>query len=376
MSPSPRFAVTLAALAALTTPSAAHATVTALRWSYTGDCSAVKTHNARPEDVVTLVVGETLDLEVLGNGAPTFAGPLADPPSIVAPGGIAASLVSSTATSLTLRLVGRSETPARTVQMVRVLRGPLPLAQVALNVVARPRIESIRLAIPGAESLRSVKIAAAAAYTLKLTGVGLKDLSRISSVGTSEIGFAEREGVFRLLPKPASSTKLGQVAPANFRWALDSCPVSGSPDAGLDIEIPGGPGVLGNVENALQDRTVICGTEARNAIDGSWCAKLPANAGPDGAYVSAPPFRWRVGVSAGTFGGAFEARLGPRGGAPIDTKTVPFLKPGDTVTFETPRAPARRHVRTDAACPGCFDLGGAPTLSEELRYDVTFSPSP
>jgi hypothetical protein len=256
-----------------------------------------------------------------------------------------------------------------------VVRGPLVLAQVALNVVVRPRILSIRLAIPGAESLRSARIAAAAAYTLKLTGAGLKDLSRISSGGTTELGFLEREGVFWLLPKLSNATKLGQVTPANFRWALDSCPVSGPQDATLDIEIPEGSGVFGHVENDLQLRTVMCGTEARNVIDDSWCAALPANAGPDGAVVDAPPIRWIVRPMSGVLVGAFEARLNDTRGHSFDARTVPFLMPGASVTLETPRPVSPRRVRKDATCPGCFDLGGAPQQSEETRHEVRIAPS-
>ncbi len=372
----------------LTVP--ARAEITAIRYSYPGDCSAQKARTAGPNDAVTLVYGEPLDLDLLGTGlegkaqltglaAGADKGPLVEAPS-----GITPTILSASQTRVLVRLLAKGSPPARTTPPIplKLVRGTTTLGTFQVRVAVRPRIDRIRLGIPGTESLGAAKLIHGTVYPLNLDGVGLagRSISARPRQAGENFGVGdflrEKDGSFQLVTIGGVHI---QIAPATFLWALDSCPLKGPGDAALDVSWDLDTGVGVRVERQAFPRPVSCGTEFRNAIDGSWCATLPPPAPRSEAVVDAPPLRWTVFGSPDNVTGAFTASLKGRGSfATVATRAVRFLRPGESITFETPRPGLRRHVMLDRACTRCLDLGGSPSAWEEtvLDWRIEIQPPP
>ena len=371
------FATAAATALFLTAP--ARADITSVRYSYPGDCSAQKARTAGPNDVVTLVFGEPLDLDLLGTGLEAkaqiagFAAGADQGPRLEAPSGIATSILSSSPNRVIARLLVSGTPPARTTPPItlKLVRGTTTLGSFQVRVAVRPRIERIRLGIPGTESLTDVKLISRSVYPLALAGVGLSDLSLGASSGR---WLRQKNGVFELVA--TDSTTL-QITPADFRWALDSCPLKGPGDAALSATWDWPTRLAARAERQALPRPVSCGTEFRNVIDDSWCASLPAPHPQTQAVVDAPPLRWTVQAPrADIVVGACTAVLQDHDNKVLDRRPVRYLRPGETISFETTRPGLRRHVMRDQACVNCIDLGGSPSAWDEQPLIVELQPPP
>ncbi|HQQ77869.1 MAG TPA: hypothetical protein PLB01_10975 [Thermoanaerobaculia bacterium] len=364
----PAFAVSALLLSAAAGMPAA-GTVQSIKYSYPGTCRAMLT--AGPTDPVTLIFGEPLDLEIAGSGLEGATGGGSSPkqaapgPRVVTPDGVEGAVLESSAKAMKIRLLYRRGDPPRRSSppaIVRIVQGSATLGELFVRLAARPQIDRIRLAIPAAASLTTVALSPNTTFDLDVVGRGIAELEIVTNPRGAFQGLTKtRDGSFAYV---GNGPKSGRLGPEAFFWPVDGCPVKGPPDAGLDVETGGNDGWTAKIEGQLEAQNATCGAGLRTSLPSVWCASLPAAKPRSEAVVDAPRIRWTLTAKPGVIVGAFDAVLKANASS-VDTKKVPFILPGQSVSFETPRTDGRRRrVFTEQACPGCWDLGGVPPWTE------------